>query len=356
MNSVSVLAIESHEQRYTMEWADELPKQFRAAAKAFGSGATIRVLEGSNALQTTTPGAFLNFAGTHSFKASQIDQMARMFQAGEVSEGDCFVFADAWHPGVIALRYMSELYGPRVRIIGLFHAGAYDPWDFLGRMENKEWALQFERSLFHALDKSCFATQSHIRQFQDGLEIGDSGRILQTGWPMAYLPGTLEPFIRWPKEKLVLFPHRIAPEKQPDIFRDLDGEFPDYRFVVCQDKQLSKTQYREQLGTAKLVFSASLQETLGIGLYEGLVCGAVPFAPNRLSYKELYPSEYLYPEEWTTSWAAYQAHRAELVHRLRQALADAPATPEVAEERFAAARSMADPFFRANALFAEIFR
>jgi hypothetical protein len=69
-----------------------------------------------------------------------------------------------------------------------------------------------------------------------------------------------------------------------------------------------------------MVFSASLQETLGIGLFEGLLCGAAPFAPARLSYLEMYEPEYLYPSEWTENLAAYYANRPALVARLRQAL------------------------------------
>ncbi len=43
-----------------------------------------------------------------------------------------------------------------------------------------------------------------------------------------------------PKENIVLFPHRVAREKQADTFRDLAGEFPDWHFEVCQDRALSK--------------------------------------------------------------------------------------------------------------------
>ena len=41
------------------------------------------------------------------------------------------------------------------------------------------------------------------------------------------------------------------------------------------------------LGEAKLVFSANLQETLGISWYEGALVDAIPMVPDRLSYKEM---------------------------------------------------------------------
>ena len=35
------------------------------------------------------------------------------------------------------------------------------------------------------------------------------------------------------KRNLIVFPHRIAPEKQVDIFRDLAESMPEYEWVVC---------------------------------------------------------------------------------------------------------------------------
>ena len=84
-----------------------------------------------------------------------------------------------------------------------------------------------------------------------------------------------------------MFPHRIAPEKQHDIFLDLADSFPDYKFITAHDKQLTKNEYHELLAKSKMVFSANLQETLGISWYEGASLGAVPFVPDRLSYSEM---------------------------------------------------------------------
>jgi predicted dienelactone hydrolase len=45
------------------------------------------------------------------------------------------------------------------------------------------------------------------------------------------------------KRDIILFPHRIAPEKQVDIFRDLAEQLPEYEFVVCQEQELTKNEY-----------------------------------------------------------------------------------------------------------------
>ena len=119
-----------------------------------------------------------------------------------------------------------------------------------------------------------------------------------------------------PKRDLILFPHRIAPEKQVEIFRDLKEQLPQYEFVICQEQQLSKNEYHNLLGEAKLVFSANLHETLGISWYEGAVVDAIPMVPDRLSYSEMAIDPFKYPSEWTKDWNSYLKHRQELCHHI----------------------------------------
>jgi hypothetical protein len=218
---------------------------------------------------------------------------------------------------------MSELLNIPIVTHGLWHAGSYDPQDFLGRLiGDAPWVRNAEKSFFNAFDHNHFATDFHIEMFcYNLLNIDErtgrirympSGKIVRTGWPMEYMSDTLLMYKNMPKRDLVLFPHRIAPEKQVEIFRDLKEHLPQYEFVVCQEQQLSKREYHNLLGEAKLVFSANLQETLGISAFEGAVVGAIPLVPDRLSYKEMYSDTFKYPSKWTESFSTYQTHRQEL--------------------------------------------
>jgi hypothetical protein len=154
--------------------------------------------------------------------------------------------------------------------------------------------------------------------YEDFQERYDSGKIVRTGWPMQYMDTALTIYKGMPKRDLILFPHRIAPEKQVEIFRDLKEHLPQYEFVVCQDQQLTKNEYHNLLGEAKIVFSANLQETLGISCYEGAVVDAIPMVPDRLSYSEMYFDTFKYPSKWTESWDHYVANRAELCMAIMQ--------------------------------------
>jgi hypothetical protein len=66
------------------------------------------------------------------------------------------------------------------------------------------------------------------------------------------------------------------------------------------------------------VFSANLQDTLGISWYEGAVVDAIPMIPDRLSYSEMAFDTFKYPGEWTESWDLYTVHRKEICHKIIQ--------------------------------------
>ena len=313
MSKIFLIDLEAVSTRYTGQWKDHIPQLLRER------GHDVQVISGPEDIPTaTTPGAFLNFGGTNIYKSAQVQQMGRLFCDGTISAGDHFIFTDAWHPGIINLKYMSELLGIPVKTHGLWHAGSYDPQDFLGRLVgNKPWVRNAEKSFFHAFDHNYFATDFHINMFSENLfndenvELEDD-KVIRTGWPMEYMNDTLKPFKNLNKRDLILFPHRIAPEKQVEIFRDLKTHLPQYEFVVCQDEQLTKKQYHTLLGQAKMVFSANLQETLGISCYEGAVVDAIPMVPDRLSYSEMYLDIFKYESKWTESWEAYNVYRPDL--------------------------------------------
>ena len=327
--TIFLVDLESVETRYTGQWKSHVPSLLRKA------GHEVHIISGpSDIPSATTPGAFLNFGGTNIYKASQVEQLGRLFCAGSVKAGDHFIFTDAWHPGIINLKYMSELLGIPVTTHGLWHAGSYDPQDFLGRLVGKKkWVRHAEKSFFYAFDHNYFATDFHIRMLVDNLledgyksenpwyeedydDLQTSGKVVRTGWPMEYMDSTLNLYKGMLKRDLILFPHRIAPEKQVEIFRDLKEHLPQYEFVVCQDQQLTKNEYHNLLGESKLVFSANLQETLGISCYEGAIVDAIPMVPDRLSYTEMYYEGFKYPSEWTQDWDSYLQHRQELCHHI----------------------------------------
>jgi hypothetical protein len=131
------------------------------------AGHNVQVISGPEDIPTaTTPGAFLNFGGTNIYKSAQVEQWVVYFAAGSVHPGDHFIFTDAWHPGIINLKYMSELLGIPVVHTAYGMLAVMIPQDFLGRLVGaKPWVRHAEKSFFHAFDHNYFATEFHIDMF-----------------------------------------------------------------------------------------------------------------------------------------------------------------------------------------------
>ena len=290
-----------------------MPQQLRHATNE-----DVVVISGGETPQATTPGAFLNFGGTNVYKSKQLETIGEMFCKGQVADGDYFLYTDAWNPTVIQLKYMAELLNVDITIGGLWHAGSYDPQDFLGRLiGDKPWVRHAEMSMYECYDDNFFASEFHIDLFTDTMMDSynvDMDKAIRVGWPMEYLNTHINPGTE--KKDIILFPHRNAPEKQLDIFLDLAEELPQYQFINCNDYNLTKPEYNRLIEESKMVFSANNQETLGISCYEILRGGGIPLVPNRLSYMEMYDDIFKYPSDWAEDWRTYQDHKEELCQKI----------------------------------------
>jgi hypothetical protein len=98
-----------------------------------------------------------------------------------------------------------------------------------------------------------------------------------------------------------------------------------------------------------MVFSANLQETLGISCYEGAVVDAVPMVPDRLSYSEMYTDMFKYESKWTESYDAYTVYRPDLCRAImthmdyyEQRIPSIQKQAEALNERFFSAGQLID--------------
>lgn len=335
--NIFVMSLEPIDTRYTGQWFEGLLVEIENAARTKGIEVTDRYADKIEFKELTvsnvsgeprsmsgevTKGAFLNFAETNLWKNEQMHDLTRFFRDGIVKPGDKILFPDAWHPGIIQAKYMSELLDIPVEIHAMWHAGSYDDQDFLGRrVKDKRWSLAFEKAAFYAADFNYFATYFHADMFSQIVLEADprlepNPRIVISGQPHAALVSALEPFRGRAKKRQILFPHRVAPEKQPEIFRDLAQHMPDVNFVVAQDTKLSKDEYHTLLAESAIVFSANLQETLGISSMEAVLVGSVPYVPWRLSYREMYQEDFTYPPDWSIDWHMYELFRPSMIKDL----------------------------------------
>ena len=366
--TIWIFSLECLETRYTKQWHEHIPKLLK---HKLGDKFNVVQIDGIQKNSQLTPGAFLNFSDTNYWKSSQLCNFLEHHNRGETSTDDHILFTDAWNPTVIQLKYMKDLLGFNWTLHGLFHSGSYDNQDFLGRLVgNKPWVRNAELSFYNAFNHNYFATDFHIKLFFDELLMGGlksenpwyeediaevlgglNPKIVRTGWPMEYMAETLAPYNGMQKRDLIVFPHRIAPEKQVEIFRDLAKTLPQYEFVVCQDKELTKNDYHKLLGRAKMVFSASLQETLGIGCYEGALVDAIPLVPDRLSYSEMYYDGFKYDSRWTEDYRMYEIFKPYLCAKIIQLMTNYETQlPQLRKQ----AQDLSKYFFNADILLENI--
>lgn len=297
--TIHIIPIEPIETRYTSQWYSFIPK-------ILSQYSNVIIYDGEISSNNTTPGAFLDFLGTNQYKSSQLIGIAEAFN--NISDGDIFLYTDAWNPTVIQLKYMASLLKKNIKIYGILHAGAYDPNDFLGReIGQTRWMDHSEAGILNCYDKLFVATEYHKSLVNRTHHLRN---IHVCGFPFDYLEDLL--LNNKPKSQQIVFPHRLSVEKQPHIFDELAKELP-YSFIKCQENVLTKSQYHSIMAESKLCVSFSLQETLGIGCAEAIYSGSLVLCPNHLSYSEIYIDEFKYP---SCCILDFKTHKKYLMERI----------------------------------------
>ena len=281
-----LITLENLENRYSTQWRKWIKNDLTQAGIEYSEidgNQTSNVVKGAN---------FLNPNLSSIWKAEQNIKIAKLFENNQIKNGDKFLFYDAWDWNVIALRYMSILNDIPINLFGMWHAGSYDPQDLLGQMDKKGYLLSFEQSLIENLNKSFVATDFHKNMMVKNLEIPEE-KVIVTGFPYNFTELDKYKIQYEEKENIVLFPHRLSKEKNPKFLKSMKNKIKG-KIIFCQEEALSKDKYHKMLARSKVVFSASTQETWGIGTFEGMYLGCVPVIPERLSYIEMYFNRFKY--------------------------------------------------------------
>ena len=165
MNNLIIVHIESLDNRYTKQWREHIPEEFSAL------GYNIINIDGEE-YTSTQEGAFFNFSSSCKYKSSQAVVISSLFQDNKVLPGDIFFFTDAWNQTVHYVKYMIELNKIKnVTVMGIWHAGAYDPTDILGyTISDKRWVTSLEQSMYYAYDYNFFGTEQHRLKFVHNLD------------------------------------------------------------------------------------------------------------------------------------------------------------------------------------------
>lgn len=280
------IPIEPLEERYSAQWIKWFDQEFKEHCID-----CVNIM-GETLTDTIETGSFLDVCGTNYYKASQLMKISRMIHNEEITDGDILLFHDLWFPGLEMIAYMRDGMGlSNLHIAGIIHAGTYDPYDFLYKQGMSHWGKKLEESWFRIIDQVFVATKFHKRLLVNSRDI-DPKKVHITGLPIYYYP----PVKPVEKENIVVFPHRLDSEKNPNLFDMMTQELArgDWRFIKSKNVCKNKQEYFDLLHKSKIAVSFADQETWGIAQQEALFAGCFPVVPNRLSYSEMYPPIFQY--------------------------------------------------------------
>lgn len=306
---IHLFPIEPIAERYSADWLRWWPRELQR----LGVPHTIHM--GTRLAQGIESGQFLDVYDTHHFKATQLVAFIDECRAGRVKDSDTVLLLDGWNPMVESIAYIRDALGLKLRLACCLHAGTWDRWDFLSQRGMGLWARWSENGWMRLYDDIFVATEFHRDLIADYMEAGRRAAVYKkihvTGFPL-YAGELAEHCTPWAqRERLVVFPHRLAPEKAPDQFDEIKRLYHDLhgddgtKWVKTREVYTDKAAYHKLLGSARVSVSTAYQETWGIAMLESQACGAYPVVPARLSYTETMPN-----------WARYKFHdqAVELIH------------------------------------------
>ncbi len=285
------IPIEPLEERYSIQWDKWFTDAF------LESGISFHTIRGTCAGTEIIHGSFLDVLETNVYKATQAATVMAFLRTVPQNENIVLFFHDLWNPSLTNFAYIRDGLGLKnLKICGCLHAGAYDQYDFLHKKGMNKWAAQIEFSWFGTIVDKIFVATNYHKQLLHIMRGVNPDKIVVTGFPL--YPDFVPKDDTVGCENLIVFPHRLDSEKQPELFARLAQE-PDlkrWHFVRTKDLALTKKEYYTILSQAEFAVSFALQETWGIAMQEATLCGAVPLVPNRLSYPELYLPDFIYSD------------------------------------------------------------
>lgn len=292
------IPIEPYKTRYTADWITQFETEF------INHGIQFMTILGKSVSNRVSEGGVLDTCGTHVYKFSQLSKLMMLLNDGAIKDGDILFFADLWFPGLESLFYVRNMTGINFKVCGIFHAGTYDPADFTYRSGMRPWGKFLEANWFVGVDKVFVATEFHknllLKNSSECLpDEFDSDKIVVTGLPF-YGQLLHDDYIA-EKEDIIVFPHRLDPEKHPEKFDRLVEELRGRGLKFIAIKTIPQTKSREEyfkiLGRSKVMVSFADQETFGYSTLESMALDNIVIVPNRLSYVETVPERSRYNSE-----------------------------------------------------------
>ena len=332
MRKLYYMGLEAYNARYTLQLTDWNRRVFekRGIDVVYVPGET---LDNSQKIVT---GQVLDAHGRSYFGMSQMMNLVKMMQKGEVTSEDVIYFEDMFQPGIESLPYIidqcNEDNMPRIFVRCL--AQSIDPDDFVHVWGMDKWMGLYEKMVNEFADGILATNEEMVAHMKiagweapiyniSGLAFGKSEVIERVG-------GKIKPFND--RRLRVVFSARWDQEKQPDFYMDLieawHERYPskDVEFVICSGGELKsnndsymarthkmvenrkltiydnlpKNKYYEILNDSRVVFNCALQDWVSNTVSEADALGCNVLYPAYRSFPETFAND---PERLYIPWS-----------------------------------------------------
>lgn len=325
MRKLFYLPLEPYPERYTIQLS--AAKTGWLERNWIKEGVDYYRVEGKPLTSEITKGSVLDANGRGYWACSQIMEILRLLNTGEITSDDCLYFDDFWHPGIEALPYSFHLTGIKPKMFAMLHAQSIDPYDFTYPMRN--WMRPLEVGIGRFLE-GIFVASTCLKDLCIHFGVGTVNTVHICGLPYSseevkehfpqVLPG---------KKKQVVFPSRWDTEKCPFLFLEIMGEVMKHRndiqFVVTTSAKrlrsnepdllvllnsylntfpqnltlkegLTKEEYYYNLLESRIQLNTADQDFVSWTLLESTTCGCIPLFPYYLSFPEAlgFRTRYMY--------------------------------------------------------------
>jgi len=340
MRKLYYMGLESYEARYTLQLTEWNRRVFerRGLDVVYVPGLT---LDNS---QKIVVGQVLDAHGRSYFGMSQMMNLVRLMQQGEVTAEDVIYFEDMFQPGFESLGYIitqvpQEL---RPRIFVRCLAQAIDPDDFVHVWGMGKWMMDYERMVNDIVTISGGAVLATNEEMVMHMKVAGwtapvyniSGLAFGKDEVRGRVPGELKPFED--RARRVGFAARFDQEKQPGFFMDLidmfheqgpaDVEFciysggelrsnnSDYvtraRAMEAEGKlkiydNISKNEYYAHLNNTRVLFNCALQDWVSNTVSEADTLGCNVLYPAYRSFPETFAND---PNRLYVPWSIDDAY------------------------------------------------
>jgi hypothetical protein len=332
MRKLYYMGLEAYNARYTLQLTDWNRRVFekRGIDVVYVPGET---LDNSQKIVT---GQVLDAHGRSYFGMSQMMNLVKMMQKGEVTSEDVIYFEDMFQPGIESLPYIidqcNEDNMPRIFVRCL--AQSIDPDDFVHVWGMDKWMGLYEKMVNEFADGILATNEEMVAHMKiagweapiyniSGLAFGKSEVIERVG-------GKIKNFTD--RRLRVVFSARWDQEKQPDFYMDLieawRERFPskDVEFVICSGGELKsnndsymarthkmvadgklviydnldKNKYYEIVNDSRVVFNCALQDWVSNTVSEADALGCNVLYPAYRSFPETFAND---PERLYIPWS-----------------------------------------------------